>query len=95
MPDLQAFSTQQTTTGVQVVGIALEDAASAQAMLTHLQITYPNLQDQAGPADASVRLGNPAGVLPYSVLLDADGRLLKTRMGPFAHQADIAHWAKL
>lgn len=56
-------------------------------------ITYPVLLDAAGPADAGVRLGNPAGVLPYSVLVSDDGRLLKTRIGPFTDAAEIADWA--
>ena len=63
-------------------------------MLERLDITYANLIDAPGPADASVRLGNPAGVLPYSVLVSADGRVLKTKIGPFDDEADIAAWAQ-
>ncbi len=94
MPELQAFADEQAANGMQVVGIALDDAASAKAMLGRLGITYPNLIDTPGPADAGVRLGNPAGVLPYSVLISADGRVLKTRIGPFEDKADIAAWAQ-
>ena len=93
MPELQAFASEQAANGVQVVGIALDDAASVQAMLQRLAITYPNLIDAPGPADAGVRLGNPAGVLPYSVLVSTDGRVLKTRIGPFADLAEIRDWA--
>ena len=93
MPELQDFSIEQAAKGVQVVGIALDDAASARVMLERLGITYINLVDAPGPADAGVRLGNPAGVLPYSVLVSADGRVLKTRIGPFADLAEIRDWA--
>ena len=93
MPELQAFASEQAANGVQVVGIALDDAASVQAMLQRLAITYPNLIDAPGPADAGVRLGNPAGVLPYSVLVSTDGRVLKTRIGPFADLVEIRDWA--
>ena len=93
MPELQAFSAEQAGNGVQVVGIALDDSASVQAMLQRLAITYPHLIDAPGPADAGVRLGNPAGVLPYSVLVSTDGRVLKTRIGPFADLAEIRDWA--
>lgn len=95
MPDLQAFAQQQGGDGVQVVGIALDDARAVRAFLRDHGITYPSLIDAAGPADAGVRLGNPAGVLPYSVLVSADGRLLKTRIGPFADVGDIAAWARI
>lgn len=94
MPELQEFAIEQAANGVQVVGIALDDAASAKAMLERLGIAYPNLIDAPGPADAGVRLGNPAGVLPYSVLISAEGRVLKTRIGPFENQQDIAGWAR-
>jgi len=93
MPDLQAFADAQGAAGVRVVGIALDDAAAVTAFLREHSISYPVLVDAAGPADAGVRLGNPAGVLPYSVLVSTDGRLLKTRIGPFTDAADIAAWA--
>ena len=79
---------------MQVVGIALDDVASAQAMLQRLGITYSNLIDAPGPADAGVRLGNPAGMLPYSVLVSAEGRVIKTKIGPFESQEDIDRWAQ-
>ena len=94
MPDLQAYAAQQGSNGVHVVGIALDDPNDARSLLAQLQITYPNLVDTPGPADAGVRLGNPAGVLPYSVLVSADGRVLKTHIGPFANQAAIANWVQ-
>lgn len=94
MPELQAFAGEQPANGTQVVGIALDDAASARAMLDRLDISYANLVDAPGPADASVRMGNPAGVLPYSVLVSAEGRVLKTKIGPFEDKADIAAWAQ-
>ena len=94
MPELEAYSVENGKNGTQVVGIALDDLASARAMLDRLDITYANLVDAAGPADASVRMGNPAGVLPYSVLVSGDGRIMKTKIGPFDDKADIAAWAQ-
>jgi peroxiredoxin len=93
MPELDAYARQQGAHGAQVVGIALDDAAAVQAFMARLRIGYPSLVDAPGPADVGVRLGNPAGVLPYTVLLSAEGRLLKTRIGPFEDVEDIADWA--
>jgi thiol-disulfide isomerase/thioredoxin len=93
MPELDAYARQQGADGVQVVGIALDDAGAVQAFMTRLGIGYPSLVDAPGLADVGVRLGNPAGVLPYTVLVSADGRLLKTRIGPFEDAQDIADWA--
>ena len=93
MPELQRFAADQGANGVQVVGIALDDPAAVQAFLARMDVRYPILLDVPGPADAGVRLGNPQGVLPYSVLVSADGRLLKQRIGPFA-DGEIAGWAR-
>ena len=94
MPELQTYAREQDANGVRVVGIALDDEAAVRAFLKQYAITYPNLVDAPGPADAGVRLGNPNGVLPYTLLVSADGRLLKTRIGPFASATEIAEWAQ-
>jgi thiol-disulfide isomerase/thioredoxin len=93
MPELQRFATAQGANGVQVVGIALDDAASVHDFLRRIPVAYPIVLDVPGPADAGVRLGNPKGVLPYSVLVSADGRLLKQRIGPFVH-GEIDTWSQ-
>jgi thiol-disulfide isomerase/thioredoxin len=92
MPELQRFSRQQAANGVQVIGIALDDPAAVRTFVQRLGVTYPVLLDTPGPADAGVRLGNPAGVLPYTVLVSPRGVLLKQRIGPFG-PGEVASWA--
>jgi len=92
MPELQAYSLDQGPNGVQVIGIALDDPAAVQTFLRRIAVSYPILIDTPGPTDAGVRLGNAAGVLPYSVLVSRDGVLLKQRIGPFA-PGEIRRWA--
>ena len=94
MPELDAYAREQGANGTQVVGIALDQPAAVKAFLREHGIGYPNLIDAPGPADAGVRLGNPAGVLPYTALVSADGRILKTRIGPFVDPDDIRGWAR-
>ena len=93
MPELERFAVAQGASGVQVVGIALDDVANVREFLVQVPVSYPIMIDAAGPADAGVRLGNPKGVLPYSILISADGRLLKQRIGPFVH-GEIDAWAQ-
>lgn len=92
MPELQRFASEQGGNGIQVVGIALDDKVSVEAFLRRVPVSYPILLDVAGPADSGVRLGNPKGVLPYSVLIGTDGRLRKQRIGPFVH-GELDDWA--
>lgn len=92
MPELDRFAREQGEAGVQVLGIALDDADAVRGFLQRVPVDYAIALDAPGPADAGVRLGNPRGVLPYTVLIDADGRLARHRIGPFAHGETDA-WA--
>lgn len=94
MPELQRYASEQGANGTQVVGIALDDEAAVRDFLARVPVDYPILLDTPGPADAGVRLGNPKGVLPYSALIDGEGRLLKQRVGPFVH-GEIDRWARV
>ena len=94
MPELQRFANSQGATGTQVIGLALDTPEAIQDFLTRVPVDYPILVDTPGPADASVWLGNRKGVLPYSVLVAADGKIVKQKIGPFAH-GEIEGWAKL
>ena len=91
MPELDRFAASQGANGTQVVGIALDDAEAVRAFLQRIPVSYAVLIDAPGPRDAGVRLGNPKGVLPYSVLLDAQGRVLKQKIGPF-RDGEIDAW---
>ena len=92
MPELDRYARAQGDAGVHVVGIALDDAAAVRAFLQRVPVEYRIALDTPGPRDSGVQFGNPRGVLPYTVLLDADGRVLKQRIGPFAH-GEIDGWA--
>lgn len=92
MPELDRYAASQGANGTQVVGIALDDADAVRAFLLRTPVAYPILVDVAGPRDSGVQLGNAKGVLPFTVLVGADGRVLKQKLGPFQH-GEIDGWA--
>lgn len=92
MPELDRYARTQGPVGVQVIGLALDTPENIRQFLGRVPVTYPILVDTPGPADASVWLGNRKGVLPYSVLVSADGKILKQKVGPFA-AGEIDTWA--
>jgi thiol-disulfide isomerase/thioredoxin len=92
MPELQRFARAQGKEGVQVVGLALDTPEGVRDFLARVPVDYPILLETPGPADASVWLGNTRGLLPYTVLVGADGRILKQKLGPFEH-GEIEGWA--
>lgn len=92
MPLLDEFARDEGPDGVQVLGIALDDRDAVLAFLDSLPVEYPIVLDQPGPADSSVQLGNSRGVLPYSVLLDAEGRVVREKLGVFTRR-ELDGWA--
>lgn len=91
MPELDRFAASQGADGVQVVGIALDDAEAVRGFLEQVPVGYRILLDQPGPGDTSVQLGNPAGVLPYTVLVDSNGVLRRQKIGPF-RDGEVDGW---
>jgi thiol-disulfide isomerase/thioredoxin len=81
--------------GPLVVGIALDSAEGAEAFLATTPVAFPVLIETPGPQDSSVRLGNGPGVLPFTVLVDAQGRLQGRRIGPFADSKELEAFAKV
>lgn len=92
MPELDRYARAHGANGAQVVGIALDDADAVRAFLQRVPVRYPIALDTPGPGDSGVRLGNARNVLPYTVLIDAQGRIAKQKIGPFAH-GEIDSWA--
>jgi thiol-disulfide isomerase/thioredoxin len=92
MPELARFANPGRH-GVQVLGLALDTPEDVRGFLQRVPVDYPIVIETPGPRDASVQLGNTQGLLPYSVLFDAQGRLVKAKLGPFAH-GEIDGWVK-
>ncbi|HRN63082.1 MAG TPA: TlpA disulfide reductase family protein [Luteimonas sp.] len=93
MPELDRFAREQGEAGVHVLGLALDEPDAVRDFLQRIPVAYPQAIDVPGPADAGVQLGNPRGVLPYSILVSADGRLLKQKIGPF-EDGEIDAWSR-
>ena len=93
MPLLDAYAQAQDPAGVEVVGIALDEAGAARDYFRVGGYRFPSLVETASERDSSVRLGNTHGILPYSVLISADGRILDTHVGAFEDAASLRRWA--
>jgi len=91
MPELDRFAATQGEDGVQVIGLALDTPEGVRGFTAQVPVRYPIVLDTPGPSDASVWLGNAKGVLPYTVLVDADGRIARQKVGPFTH-GEISGW---
>jgi thiol-disulfide isomerase/thioredoxin len=82
MPLLDTTRMQLAGKGFEVVGIAIDDADAVQAFLKDSPVRYPILLSDADD-DANVRFGDTRSVLPFSVLIGRDGKVLAQRAGNF------------
>ena len=67
--------------GVEVVGIAIDMASKVSDYVRQMRIDYPILVADAGGLDLMRSLGNTAGGLPYTVLLDRQGNPVRRKLG--------------
>lgn len=88
---LAEFQRKHAGDGAQVVGIAMEQPRSAAEFLEKVPVGYPILIGiDADPVPTTV-FGDTAGLLPYSVLIGRDGRILATKLGPL-DPATLEDW---
>jgi len=74
-----------------VIGIAMDDPVRARSFLAAHPVNYPILLGQLSPPSTSSALGNAAETLPFSVLIDATGRVLAVHSGSL-QPAQLAQW---
>lgn len=92
MPMLDSMRARYAGQGLEVIGVAAEEAPAALSFLESNPVAYPILiNSPADATDLSWRLGNIQSVLPYTALIGRDGRILATRMGNFSESA-LKEW---
>lgn len=69
--------------GLQFIGIAIEDAEPVREYATKLQINYPILVAGMPGLGLSIALGNLASGVPFSVVVNREGRIVHTQPGIF------------
>lgn len=81
MPLLQALHQEQGDSGVQIVGVAVDRQADVERFITEAGISYPILVGQQDAMDLSTDLGLESLVLPFSVVVDSGGEVLRMHLG--------------
>lgn len=81
MPALDAAQQKFAKQGVIVLGIAMDRADPVRTFLASHPVSYPILLGNLEAPSTSLQLGDVAEILPFSVLVDADGRIIATHSG--------------
>lgn len=93
LPELDRFAASHRGR-VRVVGLAIDRQAPVQEFLARHPVRFDiGLAAQAG-TELGRSLGNHAGVLPFTVLLDADGKVVQRKVGA-SHYDELEGWLKL
>ncbi|BFI94944.1 MAG: TlpA disulfide reductase family protein [Rhodanobacter sp.] len=93
LPALDRAQTKFGENGAIVLGIAMDDPAHVRAFLAAHPVHYPVLLGRMEPPSTSLAWGDNGEILPYSVLIGADGHVIATRRGPL-DTATLDHWLK-
>jgi len=93
MPLFQAIYEREKSNGFEIIGIAIDDPSKTQAMLDSMGITYPILYAKQTGMTLMEIAGNELGAMPYSLLLDEQGRVLDQKLGEI-HEPQLTAWAQ-
>ncbi|HLX81489.1 MAG TPA: TlpA disulfide reductase family protein [Burkholderiales bacterium] len=81
IPLLMSEREKYRLSGVEIVGIAIDNAAKVAEFATSLKIPYPILLADTDGLDLMRKLGNDSGGLPYTVIADRQGALIYRKLG--------------
>ncbi|MBU1359231.1 MAG: TlpA family protein disulfide reductase [Gammaproteobacteria bacterium] len=93
MPAIDAFFREQAPNGMQVVGLAIDQPSAVRKFLTGTPVSYPIGMAGMQGTEMVKQLGNTAGGLPYSLMLDPKGVVRARKMGKL-EAADFEAWQR-
>lgn len=79
MPEISALA--QDMPQIAVIGLAVDEAPAVHAFSLTTPVHYPLLIAENEGMPLAERLGNDKGVLPYTVVIAANGRVVQTFFG--------------
>lgn len=81
MPDFSALRRQYRGSAVEVIGIAVDTPQNVRSYLQQHPVDYPVLVGEGGAHALSRQLGNPDGALPFTIVLDRQGKVVLRHLG--------------
>jgi thiol-disulfide isomerase/thioredoxin len=89
VPLFVAAKQQYAAKPLEIVGIGIDHAAKLREFAENYRVNYPILVAGSEAIEIMRDLGNKAGALPYTVLLDRSGGVVGQRLGAF-HKEELA-----
>lgn len=98
MPELSQIHSKYLNKGVVVLGISTDDSEKISEYAKEKPVSYPLLAGEMEAMNLSGVLGNNKGVVPYTVIFDRTGRIVRTyfgRINPAAIDKDVSELLKV
>jgi thiol-disulfide isomerase/thioredoxin len=81
MPELSKLHEEYQNKNLVVLGVAIDDAAAIGEFSKETKVSYPLFVADVQGMEIAAGLGNDKSVLPYTVIIKADGSVAKTYFG--------------
>lgn len=83
MPGFARLQSKHAANGVQFVGIAFDNHQAVTEFSQKIPVNYPLLIGGGDARDLMKALGNGPAALPFTVILDRDGKPVQSRLGRY------------
>lgn len=90
MPLLQEAAARH---GVKTIGISYEEIDAMNAFLAQQPVSYALYKSSFDIFHFFQQQGNRGGVMPYTVLVDAQGEVLRQKLGDFKSVQEVVEFA--
>ena len=84
IPVLRAAKQQMAGKGLEIVGIGIDSVDKLREFAANFGVNYPIFVGDASTIQLMRKAGNPAGGLPYNVILDRQGAIAHRKLGAFS-----------
>jgi thiol-disulfide isomerase/thioredoxin len=81
MPELSQLNDAYKNKNVVVLGVAIDDVGAVGNFVKETKVSYPLFAADMDGMQYATNLGNDKDVLPYTVIIKADGTVAKTYFG--------------
>ncbi|HEU4457934.1 MAG TPA: TlpA disulfide reductase family protein [Methylibium sp.] len=92
MPAIDRFYRDHAGKGVQVLGLAIDAPTPVREFLQKVKVGFPIGLAGLEGTELVRELGNERGGLPFSLLLDANGKVVQRKLGETSYD-ELALWA--
>lgn len=95
LPTFKALQTEYGPQGVQFVGISLDRDELVRDYARIEGLNYPQLVGPSKALELGQLLGNKMGALPFTVVVDREGRIAERIFGEWSHDEAVSTFKRL